>query len=179
MCVRFNGIVNVFDPCFKFMEAINIRMYYGGHFVSKRSITTYEKKPNVDPTKYGIALSVNVEEVCYFEFAYWIKSELGFAEVREIWYRKKGCTLHTGRARIEGDKDIAEFLEAPEKDGFYHLYVVHEDKVDDADRRLVYGPGVGFYTDSESTSGRCSDMASNRGESSVNGLDFYPNQINP
>ena len=80
---------------------------------------------------------------------------------------------------IDGDKDIAEFLEAPEKDGFYHLYVVHEDKVDDADRRLVYGPGVGFYTDSESTSGRCSDMASNRGESSVNGLDFYPNQINP
>ena len=35
------------------------------------------------------------------------------------------------------------------------------------------------FTDSESTSGRCSDMTSNRGESSVNGLDFYPNQINP
>uniref|UniRef100_A0A803NAF9 PB1-like domain-containing protein n=1 Tax=Chenopodium quinoa TaxID=63459 RepID=A0A803NAF9_CHEQI len=136
---RFNGRVNVFEPWFKFMDPINIKMYYGGHFVTKNNKITYEKKPNVGPSKWGIALRVNVEEVCYFEFVYWIKNYLGFAEVGDIWFRKKGCTLHSGRAKIEGDKDISAFLEAPEKDGFYHLYVVHADQVEGV-KRNYYGP---------------------------------------
>uniref|UniRef100_A0A803KM67 Transposase MuDR plant domain-containing protein n=1 Tax=Chenopodium quinoa TaxID=63459 RepID=A0A803KM67_CHEQI len=66
----------------------------------------------------------------------------GFDEIGEIWYMKKGCSLHIGRARIVGDKDIAKLLEAPEKDGFYHLYIVHEDKVDDVNRSFPVLPDV-------------------------------------
>lgn len=38
------------------MEAINIRLYYGGHFVSKKNKTTNERKQNGDKSKFGVAL---------------------------------------------------------------------------------------------------------------------------
>ncbi|KAL2895353.1 StAR-related lipid transfer protein 8 [Bienertia sinuspersici] len=165
---RFNGRVTLYEPWYTFMEPINIRLYFGGHFVTKKNKTVYEKKPNVEPTKYGMTLRMNVEEICYFEFAYWIKSDLGFDEVGEIWFRKKGCSLHNGRARIDSDKDIPEFLAAPESDGFYHLYVVHKEEEVEDSNKLAYGPGVTFYTDTENTTGEGSEMESNEVGGSIN-----------
>lgn len=72
------------------MEPINIRLYYGGHFVSKKKKTEYVRHPDVPANRYGLLLRLNVEEVCFFEFVYWIKNDLGFEDVGEIWYRKKG-----------------------------------------------------------------------------------------
>ena len=43
----------------------------------------------------------------------------------EIWFRKKGKSLNNCRIRILTDTDIPDFLQAPKKDGFDHLYVVH------------------------------------------------------
>lgn len=45
----------------------------------------------------GVALHPNVDEVCFFEFVYWIKHELKCFEVFEIWFRKRGCSLFNGR----------------------------------------------------------------------------------
>lgn len=150
--IRFGGRDNLVEPWYSVMDSVNIRLYYGGHFVTKNKKTTYERHPNVAPKDFGILLRFNVEEVCYFEFVYWITSDLGFSEAGEIWFRKKGCSLYNGRARIKGDEDIPLFLESPEKDGFYHLYIVHShEKVVDGNV-LAYGPGVTFYSDSENTS---------------------------
>lgn len=160
--VRFG--LHIFDPWFKFMEPINIRMYYGGQFVTKRNKTTYERHPKVAPKDFGVLLRLNVEEVCFFEFQYWVKTDLGYNEDREIWFRKHGCSLHTGRAQVKSDKDIPELLKAPEKDGFYHLFLVHPDKEDDVNR-LAYGPGVQFYADSEQTESFEVDVESGEGVS--------------
>lgn len=135
------------------MEAINIRLYYGGHFVSKKNKTTYERKANGDKSKFGVALRLHVEEVYFFEFTYWIKTNLGYDDVGEIWYGKKGLTLHSGRVMISCDADIPNFLDAPEKDAFYHLYVVHPDKKVEVVKTDAYGPGMTFYTDTENTGG--------------------------
>lgn len=107
------------------MESINIRLYHGGQFVRRNNRTTYGKKPNC---KSGIALHPNVEEVCYFEFVDWIKNELGYEQVGELWFRKRGYSLHNGRKEIKGDAEIPEFLQAPERDGWHHIYVLHPDK---------------------------------------------------
>lgn len=141
--------MQIYDTWFRFMEPINIRLYYGGHFVTKKKKTTYERHPKVAPKDFGVALRLNVEEVCYFEFVYWIKTDLGFDEVGEIWFRKRGCTLHNGRARVLSDKDIPDFLAAPESDGFYHLYLVQPEEESNVGNKLAYGPNVTFYTDSE------------------------------
>ncbi|XP_021839581.2 uncharacterized protein [Spinacia oleracea] len=106
------------------MEPINIRLFYGGRFVTKKWKTTYEKG---DSSKFGFSLHPNVGEVCYFEFVDWIKRELGFKEVGHIWFRKHGCSLFTGRKEINSDVEIPEFLQSKEKDGWYYLYVVHEE----------------------------------------------------
>lgn len=123
MCLRFTGRDTVYEPWFSFMESVGIRLYHGGQFVCKKSKTVYEGG--------GMLLEPNVEEVCYFEFKYWITHVLKYSDVGEIWYRKKGCSLHNGRAVIKGDGDIPSFLDAPEKDGWYHLYVVHPTKKDE------------------------------------------------
>ena len=67
----------------------------------------------------------NTKEVCYFEIAHWIKNDLGFKDVGRIWYKRYGFTLFARRAEIKEDKNNPDFLESPEKDGWYHLYVVH------------------------------------------------------
>lgn len=127
--IRFG--LHIFYSWFQFMDPINIRLYYGGQF----NKTTYERCPNVALRYFGVALRLNVEEVCYFEFVYWIKTDLGYNDVGEIWYRKHGCSLHTGRAKVTSDKDIPDFLAAPEKDGFYHLYLVQPENVSGDSKR--------------------------------------------
>ena len=67
----------------------------------------------------------NVEEVCYFEMAYWISNELAYVDVGRIWYKRYGYTMFAGRAEIKDNKSIPDFLQSPELDGWDHLYVVH------------------------------------------------------
>ncbi|XP_048501631.1 uncharacterized protein LOC104904164 [Beta vulgaris subsp. vulgaris] len=157
---RFNGRINVLEPWFSFMEPINIRVFYGGNSVTKNNRTIYQKS---DPKKWGIALRLNVEEVCYFEFVYWIKTDLGFDDVGEIWFRKRGCSLHNGRAKIESDKDIPQLLEAPESDGYYHIYIVHPTEKGESANKGAYGGVVGFYSDSANTTVGSSSMRESEG----------------
>ena len=67
----------------------------------------------------------NVKEVCYFEMAYWIRNELGYADVGRIWYKRYGYTMFASMVEIKDDKCIPDFLQSTEPDGWYHLYVVH------------------------------------------------------
>ena len=60
-----------------------------------------------------------------FEIAHWIREELGFPDVRRLWYKRYEYTLFVGRTEIKDDKCIPNFLESPKKDVWYHLYVVH------------------------------------------------------
>lgn len=166
--VRFG--LHKFDTWFEFMDPINIRLYFGGHFVTKNNKTTYERHPKVAPKDFGVALRLNVEEICYFEFVYWIKTDLGYKDVGEIWFRKRGCSLHNGRARVLSDKEIPEFLQAPESDGFYHLYLVQPDEDNDV-RKLAYGPGVTFYTASKSSTVVGSGFDSGRDENGEGEMD--------
>ena len=52
---------------------------------------------------FGLSLHPNVEEVCYFEIAYWSKNELGYADVGRIWYKRYSYTMFTGRVEIKDD----------------------------------------------------------------------------
>lgn len=101
------------------MEPINVRLYHGGDFVTKNWKTTYEGG--------GISLHVNEEEVCYFEIVGWIE-DLGYTDPGKIWYRRHGCSMFAGMKEMKDDKDLTDLLGSPEKDGFFHLYVVHEKK---------------------------------------------------
>ncbi|XP_021775098.1 uncharacterized protein LOC110738964 [Chenopodium quinoa] len=159
---RFNGRVNIYYPWFRFMDPINIRVLYGGNFVTRNNKTTYGKG---NSNYFGLSLHPNVEEVCYFEFVDWIKRELGYDEVGEIWYRKHGCTLYSGRKQIKCDANIPEFLEAKEKDGWYELYLVHYPKKQVDPATIRYGLGVGFYSDSELDSSERTESSVGIGES--------------
>lgn len=158
------------------MEPVNIRLYYGGVFVTKNRKTEYVRNPNAPSNKWGLALKLNVDEVCFFEFAYWIKNELGFEEVGEIWFRKKGCSLFNGRALISDDKDIPKFLEAPEEDGFYHLYVVHPPRKPDNGWR--HAPWISFYNEKErfgsdfNVSGSLGSFIDDGESSDLNNVEF-------
>lgn len=103
--------------------------------------TTYEKGVS---NFCGIAIHSNVDEICCFEFVHWIKVKLGYDEVREIWFRKRGYSLHNGRKQIKSDAEIDEFLQAPENDGWFHLYVVHPQR-EEGISRSVFGAGCGGY----------------------------------
>ena len=100
------------------MKPMNIRLYFGGFFVTKNCKTEYRH--------LGLSLHPNVEEVCYFEMAYWIRNELGYADVGRIWHKRYGYTMFPGRAEIKDDKSIPDYLQSPEPDCLYHLYVVCE-----------------------------------------------------
>lgn len=128
------------------MAPISVRLYHGGHFVTKKNKqTTYEGG--------GLSLHLNEHEVCYFEVVGWIK-DLGYSEPGTIWYRKHGLSLFNGRRELKCDKDLAEFLISPENDGYFHLYVVHErvrkESVDMGIGRNQLNNGLG---DSSSTLG--------------------------
>ena len=140
-CFRFNG--RIYSPliCYKFMELVNIRFFYGGKFVSSKKKNVYQGD--------GIYLKLNVEEVAFFEFVRWVRDDLNFGEAGEFWYRKRGFSLHNGRARILGDADIPNFLASPENDGFYHLYSIMPEKEKLVGNPLAYGLGVTFCTDSD------------------------------
>ena len=58
--------------------------------------------------------------------AYWIRNELGYADVGRIWYKRHYYTMFAGRAEIKDDKSIPDFLQSPEPNSWCHLYVVHE-----------------------------------------------------
>ncbi|XP_056688809.1 uncharacterized protein [Spinacia oleracea] len=83
------------------MEKVNIKLFHGVNFVTTKCKTTYEKGNN------------------------------SYDEVGRIWHRKRGCSLYAGRKELKNDEDIPGFLEAnKEKDGWYILYVIHEEKND-------------------------------------------------
>ncbi|XP_056697906.1 uncharacterized protein [Spinacia oleracea] len=96
---------------------------YRGRFVNRKGKPAYEKG---DSEKYGLSLHPNVSEVCYFEFVGWVKGDLGYEEAGQFWYREHGHNLFSGRKELKDDSDIPAFLFSREKDGWYHLYVVHE-----------------------------------------------------
>lgn len=169
-CIRFNGRIHVDVGWYKFMKPVNIRLYFGGEFVTRGRITTYERCN--DTERWGLSLHPNVEEVCYFEFVDWIK-KLGYAEVEgvcEIWYREHGCTLHNGRKEIKSDAEIADFLQSPENDGWYHLYLVDK-------RKGRFPPWVTFYNVGE---GDAECRGSNMGCESSQSQEVVPlSQSNP
>ncbi|XP_056693259.1 uncharacterized protein [Spinacia oleracea] len=139
------------------MEPITIRLFHGGQFVTNNNKTTYERGDN---PKAGMALHTNVDEVCYFEFCDWIKRDLGYDEVGQIWFRRRGCSLNgNGRKEIKSDAEIPDFLSAPEKDGSYNLYVVHVEK--GFDPRSRFPAYVRWYTESESDTTEGSGGGSN------------------
>ncbi|XP_056697394.1 uncharacterized protein [Spinacia oleracea] len=146
------------------MEPVTIRLFHGGQFVSRNNKTTYERGDN---PKAGMSLHTNVEEICYFEFADWIRRELGYEKVGQIWFRRRGCSLHgNGRKEIKSDVEIPDFLSAPEKDGSYQLYVVHGEK--EYDDRSHFPTHVKWYSDSDfQSSGGGSNSVS--GDSSMGG----------
>ncbi|XP_021759038.1 uncharacterized protein LOC110723933 [Chenopodium quinoa] len=127
------------------MDPVNIRLYYGGRFVTKNRITTYEKG---ESNYVGLSLHPNVEEVCYFEFVDWIKRELGYEDVGQIWFRRYGCSLFAGRKEIKSDVDIPEFLQSKEKDGWYNMYVVHE-QIKEKEKEFSVQIGMSNNIDSE------------------------------
>uniref|UniRef100_A0A803MBZ6 PPM-type phosphatase domain-containing protein n=1 Tax=Chenopodium quinoa TaxID=63459 RepID=A0A803MBZ6_CHEQI len=57
------------------------------------------------------------------------RHELKYESVGEIWFRRRGCTLFSGRKELKSDSEIPELLESPESDGWYNLYVVHHEGV--------------------------------------------------
>ena len=88
-----------------------------GFFVTKNCKTEYRH--------LGLSLHPNVDNVCYFEMAYWIRNKLGYADIGRIWYKRHGYTMFAGKAKIKDDKSILDFLQSLEPDGWYHFYVVH------------------------------------------------------
>uniref|UniRef100_A0A803MHP7 SWIM-type domain-containing protein n=1 Tax=Chenopodium quinoa TaxID=63459 RepID=A0A803MHP7_CHEQI len=66
----------------------------------------------------------------------------------------------SGRKQIKSDVEIPEFLQSPEKDGWYHLYLVQTKK--ETFDTSAYGPGVGVYIDSEIDLRVSSDLAESR-----------------
>uniref|UniRef100_A0A803MF16 FBD domain-containing protein n=1 Tax=Chenopodium quinoa TaxID=63459 RepID=A0A803MF16_CHEQI len=82
---RFNGQKFIDVPRYRLkIGEMNFRLYYGGVFVTNKKSrqTTYEP----GPTGYhGLSLYPNVEECCYFEFAYWIRQDLKYEDVGEYY----------------------------------------------------------------------------------------------
>ncbi|XP_074297406.1 uncharacterized protein LOC141628125 [Silene latifolia] len=97
----------------------NLRIYHGGHFVTKRYKTEY--------VKGNLMLKFDESEICYFDLMHIVKNELKI-EDGEIWFVRQGLSLFAGRKKSNDDKDIESLMATKDKEGFIELYVVHGQK---------------------------------------------------
>lgn len=77
------------------MDIVNIKLYYGGEFVTRKFRTSYKYK--LGSQKYCRKEYKNVSEVAYFEIVDWKKDGLGFKDEGKIWSTRKGYSLLAGR----------------------------------------------------------------------------------